>query len=295
MSPREIPPVLVLADPHPADTSLRALGWMAGAEPIARSWVRPGGFPALLEHHDPVTDLRWLEVQDVHPEGRAEIAASVRTIPSPDLLAWLAHADPAVRLRGIQAAGLAEARSLSSRLALLQLDPSPLVVRAAGEQLRRWQAEDEARPKALLAMAALANLARPVVAQLARGELTGVLPEPGDAALVFAPAVAPGAAEAYVRFWEEQKGRVRPVGDRGEPDIYAVTAGMMHKDGPWMQPLAQGMRGVAGALRPEVAWLSWRWAGSSGDGLVFVGDRWRWYPKPYRVLKTLLQRLWGDT
>jgi hypothetical protein len=293
MSPAEILPNLVLVDPP--DSGLRSLGWVPGPEPLVRSWVRPGGFPALLEHHDPVTALRWLEVQDVHPQGRAEILASVRTLPDSELVGWLTHRDPAVRLRAVQAAGLMEARSLSSRLALLRLDPSPLVVRAAEEQLRRWQAEDEARQKALLATAALVTVARPVVAQLMRGEILGVLPEPGDAALVFAPAVAPGAAEAYTRFWEEQKGRVRPISDRGEPDIYAVSGGMMRKDGPWMRPVAQGMRGVAGALRPEVVWLSWRGEGSSWDGLVFVGGRWRWYPKPYRVLKTLLQRLWGET
>jgi hypothetical protein len=293
---RDLGPALVLGGEAPVDAALGALGWQGEPAALVRPWIRRGGFPALIEHHDPVTGLRWLDVADVPPTGRAEIAAALPLAGLDDAIRWLGAADPAARLRGVQAADLLDARTLAPRLALLRLDPSPEVAAAAQARLDGWQREDDARARTALAVAALVVAVEPLVRDLGKGEVDGVLPTPEDAARVFAPAVAPGAAEAYDRWWAEQRRRVRPVGDdASRPEIHALPAGMLRRPGEHLRPFPQGFRGVAGALRPERVWVAWRWSasGTTYDGLVHTGDRWCWYPKPYRVLRLLLAALWG--
>jgi hypothetical protein len=70
---------------------------------------------------------------------------------------------------------------------------------------------------------------------------------------------------------------------------------MLRRPGDPLRPFPQGFAGVAGALLPERVWVVWRWAstGSTFDGLVWTGEAWRWFPKPYRVLRPVLEALWG--
>ncbi|MEZ4235553.1 MAG: hypothetical protein R3F59_05195 [Myxococcota bacterium] len=293
----QLGPALVLGEAAGEGTArtLAGLGWEGEPAAWVRPWIRRGGFPALIAHDDPITGLHWLDVADVPPAGRAELAAALPVAGPDDAARWVGAADPAERLRGVQAVDLLDARALGPRLALLRLDPAPEVVAAASALLARWEREDAAQQRTAAAAVALGLAVTPVLEALARGEVAAVLPEPDDAPLVFAPAVAPGAADAYARWWAEQGHRVRPVGTGGErPEVHALPAGMLRRPGPHLRPFPQGLAGVAGALRPEVVWVAWRWpSGSTYDGLVHVGGRWRWYPKPYRVLRPLLTALWG--
>jgi hypothetical protein len=47
-----------------------------------------------------------------------------------------------------------------------------------------------------------------------------------------------------------------------------------------------GYRLIAGLLRPGQIWMCWDViaAGFTFDGLVRIGERWAWFPKPWRVL-----------
>ncbi len=269
------------------------LGWVdSGDTALTSAWVRPGGFPAVVLHRDPTGDLWWLDVGDVAPAGRAALASALGALGPAEVRRWLDHQDETVRWRGVGAVGQLDARELAPRLQELALGDG-MVPSAAQALLDRWKHDDVMRGQAILSMATLAGVARPVIASLASGAIDAVIPTPDDAAAVFVEAVAPRAAEAYARWWEVQRSKARPTGGP-ELQVDVVTGGLMRRDGPWMRPLAQGFRGVAGALRPEVSWVSWRWSstGSSFDGLVFVNERWCWYPKPYRVLRPVLAAMW---
>ena len=47
---------------------------------------------------------------------------------------------------------------------------------------------------------------------------------------------------------------------------------------------------IATLLRPGVPWVSWKFVRPPGrrgvvfDGLVRLGDRWAWFPKPWRAV-----------
>lgn len=108
-------------------------------------------------------------------------------------------------------------------------------------------------------------------------------PRPEDFAAVFLGDAARLAAEAYAPFWEQPPGaltrsvnaQVRVVTRRSQ-DIVASD------DFPG------GYRKIAHLLAPDVAWCRFKLVGPGDamayDGLVSRGDRWAWFPKPWRLL-----------
>ena len=294
MDPARIGQVLV---PHPSpeaaiDDALFGLGWHpAGHTRLTRSWARPGGFPAVVAHADPVTGLRWVDCRDVPPHGRAALLSALPSIQPADVLEWLSSPSSETQLRGIQTAHRMNFKEMRPRLQALS-ESEGIVADAAFEVLEFWASDAEGQQRAMLALSALILESRPVIAELAEGDFERFVPDEAAARAVFAPAVAAAAAEAYDAFWEQQPDE--PLEVAGDLEVHAATGAMFRDDGPWMKSVAQGFRGIAGALRPEVTWLSWRWSdvGARWDGLVFVEGQWRWFPKPYRVLRTVLQRMW---
>ena len=53
-----------------------------------------------------------------------------------------------------------------------------------------------------------------------------------------------------------------------------------------------GYRNIAGWMTPERMWLTWAARSATGgsmryDGLAWLGERWVWLPKPYRIVADL--------
>ena len=122
--------------------------------------------------------------------------------------------------------------------------------------------------------------------------LEAVRPRPGDAALVFTgdPARIATIEEAYARLWSSDPPRVRAGSAAVSLRIHVAPAGMLGPDSgapmDWPVPYLR----IAGELVPSRTWVAWSYLpvgggrGNDYDGLVWLGDRWVWFPAPWRVL-----------
>ena len=81
--------------------------------------------------------------------------------------------------------------------------------------------------------------------------------------------------------------------------VHACPVALLGTEHPLALPLArklpEGYRALAPYLRPNRVWLAWRYtkpgttAGLAFDGLVHVRGAWVWFPKPHRVVGTILR------
>ena len=118
-------------------------------------------------------------------------------------------------------------------------------------------------------------------------------PRPGDAARVFQGTDAELAAiEArYTELWAKDPPRVRAPAAAVTLRIIVATAGMLLPDAPMAKTFPPRWASVAERLRPERAWVAWAYEPVGGgrstdyDGLVWIDDRWAWFPAPWRVLE----------
>jgi hypothetical protein len=159
--------------------------------------------------------------------------------------------------------------------------------------------EDEAAAigVALAGEAALSMLLRPVLEALhcdmARGA-AALRPREGDYEAVFAGAAAAAARAAYERFWRNPPPFPPRDPLRTELQIHLAPAGMLATDNILSRPFPQGYRAIARWLNPHCIWAAWSLVapgGSGGlayDGLVWCGDHWAWFPRPYQVLRDTL-------
>ena len=117
-------------------------------------------------------------------------------------------------------------------------------------------------------------------------------PDRGACALVFSNEIWKSAQSAYEVLWAEAE-VLRPEqgSDRVRMDVATtetLAAGNLHFPGGW-ETIAKK------ALNPGLAIARWRFGLPSGhfgaayDGLIDLGDRLVWFPKPYRVLRGILQ------
>jgi hypothetical protein len=115
-------------------------------------------------------------------------------------------------------------------------------------------------------------------------------PRPGDAELVFVPQAAKAAAEAYEKLWTATPPRITRASSASRITCHLAPAGMLSEPNLLSREFPGGWRAVASLLQPQRVWAAWKvlepgkTAGMAYDGLVWVDDRWIWYPKPYRVL-----------
>ncbi|MCA9491180.1 MAG: hypothetical protein KC621_14720 [Myxococcales bacterium] len=119
-----------------------------------------------------------------------------------------------------------------------------------------------------------------------------MVPRPGDAALAFGPEVAAAveqaAAERFASFRPDVDLHL-PKPEQTELRVWAASVDELvagHAEFPG------GYATVAPFLCPGPTWYRWRIAapgaddGLAYDGLVALGDRFAWFPKPWRLLPT---------
>lgn len=155
------------------------------------------------------------------------------------------------------------------------------------ERVARAEAEAHARRIAAEVEPLLTALLDPARAPALRDSLR---PRPGDAARVFTPGDAARVEPLYARLWDRDPPRVRAPGPRVSLRIAVATAGMLAADDTVAATFPARWRTIAGALVPDRTWVAWSYVPEGGgraeevDGLVWLDDRWVWFPAPWRVL-----------
>ena len=129
------------------------------------------------------------------------------------------------------------------------------------------------------------------------GEIVAaVRPRPDDYGKAFVPRVAEAARAAYAPVWADELDLRRPDEDQTVIRCELAPAGLFTHENPLSRAFPGGYRGIAELLDPERVWVCWKClrpgetAGMAYDGLVWLDDHWAWFPKPYRVLRDLVER-----
>lgn len=115
-------------------------------------------------------------------------------------------------------------------------------------------------------------------------------PRSDDYARVFTAEYAERAQAFYVPLYLAP----RPI--EREPNqtvlrLFLASAAELREKGPQDLGFPGGYKDIVEILQPDSLWVHWKYTAphsSSGiayDGLTRIGDRWVWFPKPYRFLR----------
>jgi hypothetical protein len=138
---------------------------------------------------------------------------------------------------------------------------------------------------------------QPLLVALGR-DVTGEIwrqlrPRKSDYAKVFVGRAVVTAEREYETLWATGVD-VRPLPTGSfETDCYVAPAGMLRDENDLSFHFPQGYYSIARWLSPQYVWITWRYRqpnselGQSFNGLVWVDDHWAWFPKPFRILKTI--------
>lgn len=207
---------------------------------------------------------------------------------------WLASRDERTLLRGLLAAALSDDLTLAPLVQQHCQHPRQAIAHAAENALQRLlgdkpaASDDNARGGALLAIALLKEQLQPLLQALQHdrdGSLAAALkPCAADFLLAFTPEAAIAASAAYA---SAPPARVQA---EGELQIALAPAGMLGDANALSRQFPSGYQAVAHLLAPQRIWACWQYVrrgerkGMAYDGLVWLDDRWVWFPKPYRAL-----------
>jgi hypothetical protein len=116
-------------------------------------------------------------------------------------------------------------------------------------------------------------------------------PRDEDYARVFTPEAAERARVGYTAMWNAPP---RSLGKPGQTEVRAVAcdAESLRTDNELSRGFPGGYQRIAGYLNPELVWVAFKVVvpgqslGMAHDGLVYLGDHWAWFPKPWRVLSS---------
>ena len=301
-------PLLVLM-PEPGFAELAALlgqgGWRAVSqaadplqpgEPEHASFECAGG-ERIVYTYNPVCRLRVL---DTTAAGSAALPPALSVALAKEVRGWLGSTDERTLLRGILAVAQLGETALAPLVEAQRGHPHPTIAQAAARALQGLTAHkaaydpaSAARGGALVAIELLKQQLTPLLYALAQdrdGRVAASLrPQAADFLLAFVPDAAVAASEAYEA--AALTARVAPVSAMGnEVQLALAPAGMLGDDNALSRQFPSGYRAIAHLLAPERIWARWKYvrrgeaAGISYDGLVWLDDRWVWFPKPYRVL-----------
>jgi hypothetical protein len=254
-----------------------------------------GGADRIFYSFNPVCRLRLL---DGPAAADAVVLVALPTVDADTVGAWLTSTDERTVLRGILAAVPIGDPALLPALDAHRRHARAAIARAAGrasDELRsRSVAAPDARVHAIAAIELLRQHLAPLLHALAEdsdGSLAASLrPRPEDFDCAFEPTAAVEAREAYAGAWPRDAPRVGSVRPGDELRIDLAPAGMLADDNALSRHFPSGYRSIAHRLDPHRVWVRWKYvrpgesAGMSYDGLVWLDDRWVWFPKPYRML-----------
>ncbi|MFL6656755.1 MAG: hypothetical protein ACJ8GW_01685 [Massilia sp.] len=249
---------------------------------------------------NPVCGLRVLDTS----KAGVALPAALPLASSGHARHWLDSADERTQLRGILAAPLLGDAALAPRVAGLCGHARGALAQAAQRALQAMvpphgvDAAEERdvvpRAEALAAIDLLREALAPLLHALARdhdGSLAASLqPTAADFALAFVPHAVERARAAYAASALKGAARVTSVDAGSVLQVALAPAGMLADDNMLSRQFPAGYQGIAELLVPERVWARWKYlrrgetSGMAYDGLVWLNERWVWFPKPYRVL-----------
>jgi len=114
-------------------------------------------------------------------------------------------------------------------------------------------------------------------------------PQAGDFARVFKSDAVNKAIEGYNLMWNAPP---PSFGKAGQTEILtrACDAESLANENEFSDAFPGGYRKIAHLLQPGLVWVAFKFVepgrsqGMAYDGLVRLGDRWAWFPKPWRFL-----------
>lgn len=306
MNPFALPATLVLPGDVgfvAIDACLRDLGFRNhgpglptvdpdGGEVAEACWSWGGTLPMIDYAFHAAPRLRLLDVATVPPEMRAEIAISLGAIAAVDVRDALRDPDPRRVLWATWAIGATEDLSALPLLIGIGSTSEGLLQTEIGKVAERLTSLADARMRVAAAEALIAERAFELFDMLRDVEMLKTLkPTAEDCAKIVDGSIADA-------LWPLLSARPDPDhGIDGAPTdpsaIAAISAGGLRWPNQQSARFPRGMRHIAGWLRPERVWLSWRGADPSGgerlmDGLVFVEDHWVWVPKVWRDMEYVI-------
>lgn len=109
-------------------------------------------------------------------------------------------------------------------------------------------------------------------------------PRPEDFAAVFVGDAAKTAADAYASFWDNPPGALSKWANAGIRVFSQLSQNIVES-----AEFPGGYGKIAHMLVRDQPWCRFKVVGNGGrdtigyDGLVPLGDRWAWFPKPWRA------------
>jgi hypothetical protein len=157
--------------------------------------------------------------------------------------------------------------------------------------------EAEARVGALAALEVIRAEVLPLLEALAHdadGSIVAqIKPRDEDYARVFVGEAATAAREAYTALWAQETPRTAQSSSSVGVRSFLAPAGLLADENELSRHFPLGYRAIAHLLQPHRIWVAWKFlepgaqSGEAFNGLVWVDDHWAWFPKPFRVLRTL--------
>lgn len=114
-------------------------------------------------------------------------------------------------------------------------------------------------------------------------------PKPEDYEAVFVPEVAERAYKGYDLMWLSLPKHFANPGQT-EVLVWAAPAALLREENEYSHQFPGGYRRIADKLQPDKIWVRWKFVepgsstGMAYDGLVWLEDRWAWFPKPWRII-----------
>lgn len=270
-----------------------AVATMPGDVPAVASWSLHGGRPFAVWSVNPVADLRLLDVGLLPPPMRAAVANALPVLTGARLQALLGYPDPRVVLRALWGLVALERVEARPSVAALAASRAGLIRDEAARAADRLDEIDRARLAVLTAMRTIAGAALAVIERLPEPEgLRALLARPEDCAALFTDDIADRiAADLAARPF--RPGRGVEAGTVEPEAVVAAPAGLLRWHNALSARMPRGYRLVAGWLRPEPVWLAWTVRTAQGsrvshDGLVFLGERWLFFPRAFRHVEAAL-------
>jgi hypothetical protein len=121
-----------------------------------------------------------------------------------------------------------------------------------------------------------------------RQRIAALRPTRAELEHIFAAPFVDDAADGYRMLWNNAP--LWPVDDAGEISVVCARAADLRQPSPTTYGFPGGYKVIASLLQPQPIWCAWRFwhphraRSSSFDGLVLVDGKWRWCPRPWRVL-----------
>lgn len=156
--------------------------------------------------------------------------------------------------------------------------------------------EQRHEANARAALAVLEAQVRPLLEALGRGDsaaLEAVRPRKGDVALAFDHALAPKLEPVVLAAFESENGpRVTARPEQTHVDVALCPVGALAEGHPLSRAFPGAYKTLAQRmLAPGRVWVTWTYTepdaerGMRYDGLVWLEDRWVWFPKPWRFVQ----------